>query len=263
MQRLLTGDVSGRVRDALGEGAPGAGTDQYLVLGIKYWQNSFKYNSFSFHAVSMDLGACVQTWRMWAAARGLAVEPSGSTRSGSPNCWASTRHRRGSSPWSPSSGPVRARVRREAREPPPPCPCGAPTPSGRGPSSPSTRCSRCRRPPRPGPPPGPPPTPWARPPRTPPTSGCRRPPCRRPGRWTPTCAPRSAPAAAASAASTRRGRSPQTSWPPAWPPRRPDRGSAATPVTYGWRGCTPSSTTSRASSPARTPTTPNGAPCGG
>ncbi|MFJ6883564.1 nitroreductase family protein [Streptomyces californicus] len=75
MQRLLTGDVSGRVRDALGEGAPGAGTDQYLVLGIKFWQNSFKYNSFSFHAVSMDLGACVQTWRMWAAARGLAVEP--------------------------------------------------------------------------------------------------------------------------------------------------------------------------------------------
>ncbi|MFC9179838.1 SagB family peptide dehydrogenase [Streptomyces globisporus] len=75
MQRLLTGDVSGQVREALGDGAPGAGADQYLVLGVKYWQNSFKYNSFSFHAVSMDLGACVQTWRMWAAARGLAVEP--------------------------------------------------------------------------------------------------------------------------------------------------------------------------------------------
>lgn len=75
MQRLLTGDVTGRVRAALGEGAPGPETDQYLVLSIKYWQNAFKYNSFSFHAVSMDLGACVQTWRMWAAARGLAVEP--------------------------------------------------------------------------------------------------------------------------------------------------------------------------------------------
>ncbi|WGP10601.1 nitroreductase family protein [Streptomyces sp. SH5] len=75
MQRLLTGDVSGQVREALGDGAPGPETDQYLVLGIKYWQNSFKYNNFSFHAVSMDLGACVQTWRMWAAARGLAVEP--------------------------------------------------------------------------------------------------------------------------------------------------------------------------------------------
>ncbi|MFC9620946.1 nitroreductase family protein [Streptomyces sp. NPDC056930] len=75
MQRLLTGDVSGEVRAALGDGAPGPDTDQYLVLGIKYWQNAFKYNNFSFHAVSMDLGACVQTWRMWAGARGLSVQP--------------------------------------------------------------------------------------------------------------------------------------------------------------------------------------------
>lgn len=73
IQRLLTGDVSGEVRASLG--GHGTDTDQYLVLGIKYWQNSFKYNSFSFHAVSMDLGAAVQTWRMWAGARGLAVEP--------------------------------------------------------------------------------------------------------------------------------------------------------------------------------------------
>ncbi|MEV6316299.1 SagB family peptide dehydrogenase [Streptomyces sp. NPDC051776] len=76
MQRLLTGDVSGEVRAALGEGAPGPGsTDQYLVVGVKHWQNAFKYNSFSFHVVSMDLGAAVQTWRMWARARGLSVEP--------------------------------------------------------------------------------------------------------------------------------------------------------------------------------------------
>lgn len=76
MQRLLTGDVSGEVRAALGDAAPGAGaTDQYLVLGVKYWQNAFKYNSFSFHAVSMDVGTIVQSWRMWARARGLEAEP--------------------------------------------------------------------------------------------------------------------------------------------------------------------------------------------
>ncbi|MGW1430427.1 SagB/ThcOx family dehydrogenase [Streptomyces sp. NPDC002431] len=75
MRRLLTGDVTGEVRAALGDGAPGPDTDQYLVLSIKYWQNAFKYNNFSFHAVSMDLGACLQTWRMWAGARGLSVEP--------------------------------------------------------------------------------------------------------------------------------------------------------------------------------------------
>ncbi|MCL7021224.1 hypothetical protein K6C39_22395, partial [Vibrio vulnificus] len=76
MRRLLTGDVTGEIRAALGAEAPGAAaTDQYLVLGIKYWQNAFKYNSFSFHAVSMDLGALLGTWRLWARARGLEIEP--------------------------------------------------------------------------------------------------------------------------------------------------------------------------------------------
>ncbi|MBA0052453.1 nitroreductase [Streptomyces sp. AJS327] len=75
MRRLLTGDVTGEVRAALGEDAPDADSGQYLVLGIKYWQNAFKYNSFSFHAVSMDLGAVLATWRLWARARGLSVRP--------------------------------------------------------------------------------------------------------------------------------------------------------------------------------------------
>ncbi|MFC1434797.1 nitroreductase family protein [Streptacidiphilus sp. N1-3] len=72
---LLAGDVSGEVREALGGAAAGGPTDQYLVLGIKYWQNSFKYNSFSFHAVSMDVGTVLQTWRIWARARGLRLDP--------------------------------------------------------------------------------------------------------------------------------------------------------------------------------------------
>ncbi|WP_407111818.1 nitroreductase family protein (plasmid) [Streptomyces sp. DSM 116494] len=77
MTRLLAGDVTGRVREALGPDAPDEAldTDQYLVLGVKYWQNSFKYNSFSFHVVCTDLGTLVQTWRVWAAARGLRVAP--------------------------------------------------------------------------------------------------------------------------------------------------------------------------------------------
>jgi SagB-type dehydrogenase family enzyme len=75
VQLLLAGDVSGEVREALGGAAPGGPTDQYLLLGIKYWQNSFKYNSFSFHAVSMDVGTVLQTWRIWARARGLRLDP--------------------------------------------------------------------------------------------------------------------------------------------------------------------------------------------
>ncbi|MEV6373646.1 SagB family peptide dehydrogenase [Micromonospora musae] len=72
MQRLLTGDVTSAVREALGADP---GTDQFLLLSVKYWQNAFKYNSFSFHAVTMDIGTIVQTWRLWAGARGRVVEP--------------------------------------------------------------------------------------------------------------------------------------------------------------------------------------------
>lgn len=75
MQRLLAGDVTGHVREAAGCGGAGPETDQFLILGVKYWQNSFKYNSFSFHVVSMDIGTVLQSWRMWARARGLRIEP--------------------------------------------------------------------------------------------------------------------------------------------------------------------------------------------
>ncbi|MEV7951729.1 nitroreductase family protein [Streptomyces rubiginosohelvolus] len=75
MERLLTGDVSGIVRDTLGGLEAAQHTDQFLVLGVKYWTNSFKYNSFCYHVVSMDVGALLQTWRLWARARGLRIEP--------------------------------------------------------------------------------------------------------------------------------------------------------------------------------------------
>ncbi len=75
MQCLLTGDVTGEIRAALGPQAAGADADQFLVLGIKFWQNAFKYNSFSFHAVTMDIGTVIGTWRLWAGARGMRIEP--------------------------------------------------------------------------------------------------------------------------------------------------------------------------------------------
>ncbi|MFE9096915.1 nitroreductase family protein [Streptomyces sp. NPDC007264] len=75
MVRLSAGDVSGDVREALG-GLPAAeGVGDFLVLGVKFWQNAFKYNSFCYHAVSMDVGALLQTWRIWAVARGLPITP--------------------------------------------------------------------------------------------------------------------------------------------------------------------------------------------
>ncbi|MYQ48446.1 SagB/ThcOx family dehydrogenase, partial [Streptomyces sp. SID4985] len=73
LTRLLAGDVSGEVREALGGLPEAADTDQFLVLGVTFWQNAFKYNSFCYHAITMDIGALLQTWRMWARAHGLSL----------------------------------------------------------------------------------------------------------------------------------------------------------------------------------------------
>ncbi|MFD5428414.1 nitroreductase family protein [Streptomyces sp. NPDC127084] len=73
LQQLLSGDVTPIVRDALGY--PGLPCDQYLVLGVKFWQNAFKYHNFSYHAVTMDVGALLETWRLWSKARGMTLRP--------------------------------------------------------------------------------------------------------------------------------------------------------------------------------------------
>ncbi|WP_432926542.1 nitroreductase family protein [Microbispora sp. CA-135349] len=71
MERLLVGDVSGQVRDAV----PGLEGDQFLLVGIKFWKNAFKYNSFSYHVVTMDLGALLGSWQTWARAHGIELRP--------------------------------------------------------------------------------------------------------------------------------------------------------------------------------------------
>ncbi|MFG1810390.1 nitroreductase family protein [Streptomyces sp. NPDC049040] len=73
MRRLLAGDVTAEVRAAAGGDL--AEYDQFLVLGVRFWQNAFKYNSFSYHVVAMDTGALLQTWRIWARAHGLHIGP--------------------------------------------------------------------------------------------------------------------------------------------------------------------------------------------
>ncbi|MDN3352022.1 SagB family peptide dehydrogenase [Actinomadura sp. DC4] len=66
LERLLTGDVTGRVREALGEDP---GTDQFLLVSVRFWKNSYKYNSFCYHVVTQDAGAMLGSWEL--VARGL------------------------------------------------------------------------------------------------------------------------------------------------------------------------------------------------
>lgn len=73
MQRLLAGDVSRQVRGALGDSREAAETDQFLLVTVKFWKNSFKYNSFCYHVVTMDVGALLGTWQAWAAEMGVRL----------------------------------------------------------------------------------------------------------------------------------------------------------------------------------------------
>jgi SagB-type dehydrogenase family enzyme len=75
LRRLLAGDVTAQVRAALPGHPEAHGTDQFLLVSVKFWKNSFKYNSFCYHVVTMDLGALLASWQLWRAASGLPGRP--------------------------------------------------------------------------------------------------------------------------------------------------------------------------------------------
>lgn len=55
--------------------ATGVDAGLYLVATLKFWKNAFKYNSFSYHVVTQDVGALLASWRLVLAAAGYTVEP--------------------------------------------------------------------------------------------------------------------------------------------------------------------------------------------
>ncbi|MEV0429723.1 SagB family peptide dehydrogenase [Micromonospora sp. NPDC050495] len=71
LERLLLGDVAGTVRAAVGDAAGAA--DSFLVASIRFWKNSFKYNSFCYHVVTQDLGALLGSWDLLAQGLGVPL----------------------------------------------------------------------------------------------------------------------------------------------------------------------------------------------
>nr|WP_281353675.1 SagB family peptide dehydrogenase [Phytoactinopolyspora mesophila] len=55
--------------------ASGVAAGMYLVASLRFWKNAFKYNSFSYHVVTQDIGALLASWRLVLGAHGIAVEP--------------------------------------------------------------------------------------------------------------------------------------------------------------------------------------------
>lgn len=72
LERLLTGDVTPVVRAAAPDADPEA--DLYLLASIRFWKNSFKYNSFCYHVVTQDLGALLGSWDLISQAVGAPLQ---------------------------------------------------------------------------------------------------------------------------------------------------------------------------------------------
>ena len=64
LARLYTGDVTTRIQAALGRYPAAERTNQFLLLSLNFWKNSFKYNSFCYHVVTEDLGALLYSLRL-------------------------------------------------------------------------------------------------------------------------------------------------------------------------------------------------------
>ncbi|MGP4102647.1 nitroreductase family protein [Nonomuraea sp. KM90] len=73
VQRLLIGGLTRQVRRAIAP-AQAAG-EQFLLVTIKFWKNAFKYRTFSYHAVTMDVGTALGTWQLWSRAAGAPLRP--------------------------------------------------------------------------------------------------------------------------------------------------------------------------------------------
>ena len=73
-ERLLAGDLTDEVRAACeSKGGTGAGpgeSDGFLVVTVRFWKNSFKYNSFCYHVVTQDAGALLGSWELIARGTG-------------------------------------------------------------------------------------------------------------------------------------------------------------------------------------------------
>lgn len=70
-ERLLAGDLTDEVRAACDGGSGTA--DGFLVVTVRFWKNSFKYNSFCYHVVTQDAGALLGCWELIARGMGRTL----------------------------------------------------------------------------------------------------------------------------------------------------------------------------------------------
>jgi len=74
MERLFAGDVTKKVQASVFEHSAATATDQFLLISLNFWKNSFKYNTFSYHVITQDLGALLSSLRIMATGFGSDLQ---------------------------------------------------------------------------------------------------------------------------------------------------------------------------------------------
>lgn len=69
LERLLTGDATRSIQSAVLAHPAALNTNQFLLITINFWKNAFKYENFSYHVVTQDLGASLCS--LWFLAMGF------------------------------------------------------------------------------------------------------------------------------------------------------------------------------------------------
>lgn len=73
LEQIAVGDPTPLIRQALLDHPAAAGADQFLLVGVDFWKNAYKYNNFSYHVVTQDTGALLGSLRLLAAGYGANV----------------------------------------------------------------------------------------------------------------------------------------------------------------------------------------------
>jgi len=71
LERLSTGDMTRSIQSAVFAYPAALNTNQFLLITINFWKNAFKYDNFSYHVVTQDLGALLCS--LWFLATGLHI----------------------------------------------------------------------------------------------------------------------------------------------------------------------------------------------
>ncbi len=70
LERLSVGDVTESIRLAADDERMSS-ANCFIVATARFWKSSFKYNNFTYHVVTQDLGALLGSWRLLLSASGV------------------------------------------------------------------------------------------------------------------------------------------------------------------------------------------------